>query len=142
MQVRPYLIFRGECQEAIALYSQAFETQVTEVMRFSDMPASPDNPIPDNQKNWIVMASLPLGDNFMRMSDTIGALNAAQTDRIAISIECSIRQVQHAFAVLAEEGRVSQPLQQTFFSPCFGIVYDKYGVMWSCVATAEDNATA
>ena len=52
MQVRPYLIFKGECQQALDLYSKAFETRVSAILRFSDMPSNPDNPmpIPDNQK--------------------------------------------------------------------------------------------
>lgn len=140
MQIRPYLIFKGECQEAIELYKKAFETEVSEIMRFSDIPQNPDNPMPisDSQKNWVVMATLPFGDNFMRLSDTIGELNDAPTERISIAVETSVDEVKHAFAVLAEEGNVGIPLQQTFFSPCHGVVKDKFGVMWTFVGQAEE----
>ena len=132
MEIRPYLIFKGECQEAIELYKRAFKTEVAEIMRFSDIPQDPDNPvqIPDNQKDWIVMATLPFGDNFMRLSDTIGELNDVSTERISIAVETSIDEVKHAFPILAEEGNVNAPLHETFFSPCHGIVRDKFGVMW------------
>ncbi len=71
MEIRPYLIFKGECQEAIELYKKAFESEVSEIMQFSDLPQDPGNPvqIPENQKEWVVMATLPFGDNFMRLSD-------------------------------------------------------------------------
>ena len=43
MQIRPYLSFHGECQEAIELYTKAFNIEKSEIMRFGDMPESPDN---------------------------------------------------------------------------------------------------
>lgn len=139
MQIRPYLIFKGECQEALDLFSRAFETRVSAVIRFSDLPSNPDNPmpIPDNQKNWIVMATLPIGDNFMRLSDTIGDLNDAPTERISLIFEGSVDSVQRAFAVLSESGLVTQPLIPSFFSPCYGMLRDKLDVHWVFSATAE-----
>ena len=76
------------------------------------------------------MATLPFGDNFMRLSDTSGELNDVSTERISIAVETSIDEVKHAFPILAEEGNVNAPLHETFFSPCHGIVRDKFGVMW------------
>ena len=34
------------------------------------------------------------------------------------------------FGALAEGGQVQMPLGQTFWSPCFGMVVDRYGVEW------------
>lgn len=141
MQIRPYLTFKGNCQEAIDLYIRAFKTEVSEIMRFSDIPQSPNNPmtIPDSQKNWIIQAILRLGDNFIRLSDCMGELNEGQSERVSIAVECTIDEVKHAFAALSEEGKVGIPLQSTFFSPCHGVVFDKFGVMWNFVALAENQ---
>ncbi len=141
MQIRPYLTFKGNCQEAIELYTRAFKTEVSEIMRFSDIPQSPGNPmlIPDSQSNWIVQATIRFGDNFMRLSDCLGELNDAPSERLAIVVECRIDEVKCAFAALSEEGKVGIPLQQTFFSPCHGVVFDKFGVMWNFVALAENQ---
>ncbi|MDP1552105.1 MAG: hypothetical protein Q8M06_03725 [Methanobacteriaceae archaeon] len=64
MQIRAYLSFHGECQEAIELYTKAFNIEESEIMRFGDMPESPDSPmqISDEQKDWILQATLPFGD--------------------------------------------------------------------------------
>ena len=141
MQIRPYLTFKGNCQEAIELYTRAFKTEVSEIVRFSDMPQSPDNPmpIPDSHKNWILQATIRFGDNFIRLSDCLGELNDAPSERVSIIVECIIDNVKHAFAVLSEEGRVGIPLQQTFFSPCHGVVHDKFGVMWIFMGLAENQ---
>lgn len=136
MQIRPYLSFHGECQEAIELYTKAFNIEKSEIMRFGDMPESPDNPmqIYDEQKDWILQATLPFGDNFMRLSDSPLEINDDITDRIAVVVESSVEVVKQAFDVLQEEGMVIMPLQQTFFSPSYGILRDKFGVMWNLAA--------
>ena len=132
MQIRPYLYFRNECNDAIALYSRAFNTNVIEMMRYGDAPGGP--PIPEEKKGQVLQATLRFGDNFIRMSDSFGDINDAESERVAIVVECSEEEVRQAFAVLSEEGRVYMPLQKTFFSPCYGIVVDKYGVMWNLAA--------
>jgi PhnB protein len=141
MHIRPYLIFKGECQAAIDLYSRAFDTRVSQVMRFADIPANPSDPmsIPDSLKHRIVMATLPFGADFIRLSDTIGDLDEATTERINIIAEGSIEGVKRAFAVLSEEGTVTQPLIVSFFSPCYGVLRDKFGVMWVFSAVAEQH---
>ncbi|PKL67141.1 MAG: VOC family protein [Methanobacteriales archaeon HGW-Methanobacteriales-1] len=141
MQIRPYLSFHGECQEAIELYTKAFNIEKSEIMRFRDMPESPDNsmPISDEQKDWILQATLPFGDNFIRLSDSPLEINEDLTDRIAVVVESTVEVVKQAFDVLQEEGMVLMPLQQTFFSPSYGILRDKFGVMWNLAAMEEEE---
>ncbi|MGZ7210358.1 MAG: hypothetical protein ACXVHV_10790 [Methanobacterium sp.] len=57
------------------------------------MPQDQDNPmtIPENKKNWVLMATMFFGDNSLCLSDTIGELNDAPTSRIGIMVECSVR---------------------------------------------------
>ncbi|MGZ7044295.1 MAG: hypothetical protein ACXVHM_06855, partial [Methanobacterium sp.] len=69
----------------------------------------------------------------------IGELNDASSDRVGIVVEDNADMVKHAFEVLSEEGKVSMPMQETFFSPAYGIIYDKYGVMWNLAAIQENK---
>ncbi len=140
MQIRAYLSFHGECQEAIELYTKAFNIEESEIMRFGDMPESPDSPmqISDEQKDWILQATLPFGDNFIRLSDSPLEINDDITDRIAVVVETSKEIVEQAFEVLKEDGEIIMPLQQTFFSPSYGILRDKFGVMWNLAAMEEE----
>lgn len=135
MEIRPYLIFKGECQDAIKLYERTFDSKITDVMRFSDMPESSDDTmsIPDDKNDWIVMSKLSMGDSFIRLSDTIGELKDAVSERVTIVVEMEVDLIKKSFNVLAEEGNIGIPLQKSFFSPLFGVVHDKYGVMWTFV---------
>ena len=134
MEIRPYLSFKGECNDAIALYSRAFNTSVIDMMRYGDVPGGP--PVEEEKKKQVLQATLRFGDNFIRMSDSFGELNDVTSERVAIAVECKEEEVRLAFSVLSEQGKVEMPLQNTFFSPCYGIVVDKYGVMWNLAAMA------
>jgi PhnB protein len=37
------------------------------------------------------------------------------------------------FADLSDGGKVQMPLGKTFFSPCFGMLADKFGVSWMVI---------
>ena len=40
------------------------------------------------------------------------------------------------FDALADGGQVQMPLGKTFFSPCFGMVTDRFGVGWMVIVPA------
>ncbi|NLW77980.1 MAG: VOC family protein [Ruminococcaceae bacterium] len=138
MKIRPYLTYNGNCQEAITLYKRAFKTEVIQIMRFSDLPPNPDFAIPEDYLNRVVQCTLQFGDDFIRMSDCGPGqpLNDPESERISLAIEAGVDVVQYAFGVLAEDGRVGMPLAKTFYSPCAGVVFDKFGVMWNFVGQA------
>jgi PhnB protein len=39
-------------------------------------------------------------------------------------------EAERLFTALADGGQVRMPLAPTFFSPCFGMVADRFGVGW------------
>jgi len=39
-------------------------------------------------------------------------------------------EANRAFAALAEGGKITMPLGKTFWSPCFGMLADRFGVGW------------
>ena len=43
------------------------------------------------------------------------------------------------FNGLAVEGKIIMPIAQTFWSPCYGIVTDKFGIHWKI--TSHEAAT-
>ena len=138
MKIRPYITFDGQCVEAIELYKRAFKTDTLEIICFDQMPPIPDYALPDEYKSQIMQATLKFGDDFIRMSDCgyrpDFKLNEQESERISLAIEADAEVIKHAFSVFAEEGRVGMPLTETFYSPCAGVVFDKFGVMWNLVA--------
>ncbi|MED3865061.1 VOC family protein, partial [Priestia megaterium] len=57
---------------------------------------------------------------------------------VAISID-SIEKSKEVFEKLKEDGQVGMPLQETFWSPSYGQVTDKFGVTWQISTQLADN---
>ncbi|MCL2576210.1 MAG: VOC family protein [Defluviitaleaceae bacterium] len=135
MKIRPYLTFEGQCNEALKLYQRAFNTAPVHVQTFAELPPIPGFELPKEALDLVMQASIPIGDTFFRLCDCFGRpLNAANTEMLSICIEASVEEIKHAFAVLAEEGRIGSELSPQFYSPCAGVVFDKFGIMWNLVA--------
>jgi len=136
MKERPCLTFNGNCSEAIELYKRAFKTDVTQVIRFEELSPRIQQNIPDDYKKKVMHATMALERKFIRMYDSAPdqVLNAVKMNPNSIMVETNVETVQSAFSVLAEEGRVTMPLSETFYSPCAGAIFDKFGVMWRFAA--------
>jgi len=136
MKIRPYLTFNGQCGEAIELYKRAFRTDTIQILKFGDAPPSPGFLIPEEFRNRILQCTMQFGEDFIRLSDCGPGsnLNDPESERISLAVETGIDEVTYAFGVLAEQGRIGIPLAETFYSPCAGVVFDKFGVMWNFVA--------
>jgi PhnB protein len=136
MQIQPYLFFNGRCDEAIDFYRAAVGAQVTMLMRYQDSPEPTSHGVADK----VMHASLRIGDTTVLVSDgrCSGQLNF---DGFALSLTVpSDAEAERLFAALGDGGQVQMPLTKTFFSPKFGMVADRFGVMWMVYAVPSATA--
>jgi len=134
MFIEPYLFFEGRCDEAIEFYRQHLGAEVSTLMRYKESP-EPHQPgmLPPGSENKVMHGVIKIGDSKLMLSDgrcsgkpsfqgfalTITAPDVAQADRM--------------FAALADGGEVQMALAKTFFSPRFGMVTDRFGVLWMII---------
>jgi PhnB protein len=130
IQIQPYLFFNGRCEEAIAFYQQTLGAEVQMLMRFKEAPDMPPGAIPPGGEDKVMHATLKIGQSTVMMSDghcsgtpafegfslSFAVADAAAADRM--------------FTALGAGGTVQMPLGKTFWSPCFGMLKDRYGVAW------------
>lgn len=128
MSVLTYLFFEGCCEEAIEFYRRALDAKVETLMRYRESP-DPDMSTPGSE-NKIMHAELRIGATLLMVSDgscseksnfqgfslSLSPADAAEADRL--------------FKALGEGSEVQMPLEKTFWSPCFGMVADRFGVSW------------
>ena len=130
MRVEPYLMFAGRCEEAINFYKTAIDAQPVMVMRFKESPEPPHMPLPPDWSEKIMHCGLMVGQTLVMASDGMS------TDRVNFSgVSLSITadneaKAQHMFNALSAGGSVFMPISTTFWSPCFGMCTDKFGVSW------------
>jgi PhnB protein len=129
--IQPYLFFNGRAEEAIEFYRQALGAVVEIVMRYKDSPdPHPPGLLPAGFENKIMHASLRVGAVTLMLSD---GCSAGTTNFQGFSLSFTAEDeaaAGRAFAALSKGGTVKMPLGKTFWSPCFGMVEDKFGVGW------------
>ncbi len=136
--IQPYLFFGGRCDEAIEFYRQGLGAQVEMVMRHKESPdAPPPGLLQPGFEEKVMHASLRIGGAVLMASD--GCDDKSRFDGFRLSLAWSTEAEAHkAFDALADGGTVQMPLTKTFWSPCFGMVTDRFGVGWMVTVTAEN----
>jgi PhnB protein len=130
MKIEPYLSFEGRCEEAIDFYRQALGAEVEMLMRMKDNPEPPPGGTPAAIADKVLHASLKIGGNRVMMSDGM-MQGPGEFKGFALSISVADEAAaKKVFAAVAEGGQAHMPLGRTFWSPCFGMAADKFGVMW------------
>lgn len=134
MQVQPYLFFDGRCEEAVEFYRKALGAEVEMLMRYNESPEPmPSEMCPPGSENWVLHASLRIGDSIVMASDGPGQ-GEPYFRGFSLSVSVADQaEAERRFAALSEDGQVQMPLGKTFFSPCFGMVVDRFGVSWMVI---------
>jgi len=128
--VQPYLFFEGRCEEAIEFYRQALGAEVDMLMRYKESPAPPPPGWTPPDSNKVMHASFRVGETQIRASDG-RCTGKPDFEGFALSLTVSTEtEANTRFAALADGGQVEVPLAKTFFSPRFGMVTDRFGVLW------------
>ncbi|MGA2246606.1 MAG: VOC family protein [Verrucomicrobiota bacterium] len=128
--VQPYLFFEGKCEEAIEFYCRALGAQVQMQMRYKESPEPPPPGCAPIDSNKIMHAAFQIGSTVVMASD--GRCNGnPKFEGFALSLPVPTEaDADRAFNALADGGQVQMPLGKTFFSARFGMVIDRFGVLW------------
>jgi PhnB protein len=125
----PYLVMDGNAKEAIQFYEKALDAQVLFSQSFGEMPENPEFPLPSEAKERISHATIKVGETEVMLSDTFPGQPHQIGTQVTICISTNdAEKAKKFFEALTEDGQVGMPLQETFFSPAYGIVTDKFGV--------------
>ncbi len=131
MQIQPYLFFNGHCEAAIRFYETALGASVDMLLRNRDNPEPPPpGTLPEGSDDKILHCNLRIGDTQLMMSDgRCQGGHAFQGFALSL-VPADADEAGRLFAALADGGQVLMPLGKTFWSPCFGMVTDRFGVTW------------
>jgi PhnB protein len=128
MAFHPYLFFGGSCREAFTRYKEVFGGDL-ELMRLGDAPDAGD--IPPEQADVIIHAALTFDDHLLMGSDdpTTDSFGPVQGMMVSYSAR-DADDARRVFDALSEGGKVTQEVIETFFSPAFGMLVDRFGTPW------------
>jgi PhnB protein len=133
--VNAYLVFDGNCEEAFNFYKSAFGKEFSILSRFSEMPPQEGMPVlADDVKNRVMHVSLPISAETILMgSDTMpgmgSSLKVGDNFSVALAVN-SKEEADELFAKLSEKGKITMPLEVTFWNSYFGMWTDQFGINW------------
>ena len=130
MTIEPYLFFNGRCDEAIEFYRKALGAEVSMLMRYKESPEPPPpGMVPAGWDNKVMHSSLRVGNANIMASD--GCSEGLNFQGFSLSLAVANEtEAKRVFDALSDGGQVRMPLTKTFWSPCFGMVADRFGVGW------------
>ena len=128
MQTEVYLSFEGRCEEALQFYRKNLGIEVEALMRFKDAPEQ--STITTGNENKVMHSRFKLGDAHVMASDGRCHGNA-KFNGFSLSLSFDDEtEADRVFNALSDGGQVHMPLAETFFSPKFGMLADKFGLGW------------
>ena len=139
MQLNAYLLFKGNLEEAFKFYAKCLGGKIEAMIPHAGTPA--EQHVSAEWRDKIMHARLAIGDAVIMGSD-------APLDRFeepkGFSVSLTIEDPAEANACFTRWRRaeVKMPIQQTFWSPRFGMLVDRFGIPWmvNCTQAAERAA--
>jgi PhnB protein len=138
MNLVPYLYFSGRAEAAIAFYEKALGAKVEVVLRFKDNP-EPANapPLAAGWEEKVMHASLRIGESEVLLSDGCSDSPPCAFQGFSLTLRFDTEaEVDATFNALLDGGEARMPLMKTFFAKRFGMVVDRFGVLWTLLAHA------
>lgn len=129
MELAPYIIFNGNCEEALNFYAKALGGQIKDLRRYEEAP--PGEAITKN-KQKVMHATFFANGLFFMASDAHDESSApGKNGPIHLSINFdSVEEEEKIFNALSQGGKTTMPLQDTFWGARFGMLTDKFGISW------------
>jgi PhnB protein len=129
MQIQPYLFFEGTCEEALGFYRETLGAEVEMSMRYDESTEAPPGMVPQGWDKKVMHASFRIGEMELMASDGCTESPAFAGFSLSLTVP-DIAAANRVFDALADGGQVEMPLGETFGSPRFGMLRDRFGDGW------------
>ncbi len=121
----PYLVFPGNCKEAMEFYKYIFDADSLTLRTFKDSPIE----VTEKDKDRIYDADLTIGKLHIKASDDHPYHPVSQGNNFSLFISFSDGEKRkQVFDALSADGNVMFPLDDNF-----GMVRDKFDIQWMLI---------
>lgn len=138
--IKPYLSFNGNCEEAINFYKDVLGGELLFMQRYGESPMKGMG-----KDDAVMHCTLMVGDSQIMASDNPEGQPAATGSNISLTLGSDDPTgAETMFEKMSEGGKVTMPMQETFWAERFGMLTDKFGINWmfNCEKAQEDKAKA
>ena len=129
-EVISYLIYDGNCADALRFYEEVLGARIEALIRGADTPMAAHLPPEHAERVMHGRLALP-GGGTLYAGDCQAHVDYLGIHGVRMTLNFdSAAQATEAFNGLADGGEVTMPLQQTFWAAVSGMVTDRFGVPW------------
>lgn len=123
-------MFDGNCEEAINFYKDCLDGEIIYLGRYSESPME----VPESHKDRIMHAGMDFWGGSIMASDhmeSAGFTDNAGGSNVHLSLNFEdADKMDDVFNKLGAGGKITMPLEKTFWGDKFGMLQDKYGFNW------------
>lgn len=130
--INSYLNFMGNTEEAMKFYKSVLGGEFTIFSRFKEVPGGEKMSLEDQEKLLHVSLTINKHTTIMAtdMLESMGQkLETGNNCHMCIQAE-SETQADKFFEGLSKGGKVTMPMNKTFWGAYFGMCIDKFGISW------------
>lgn len=138
-----YIGFDGNCAEAMRFYERVLGGKIEMMMSNGESPMC--DQMPPGNENRIMHARLILDQGVLMAGDAMTGSGEPYPGMKGFSLTLSYAKAAEAkpvFDALSEGGKVTMPLQKTFWAESFGMFTDRFGTPWIINGGLVDPVTA
>ncbi len=127
MSLSFHIDFNGQCEEAFNFYAENLGGNIGIMLRAKDSPGSASS---ESRKEKIVHANICIDGVELAGADVEpNRYEKPKSFYVLLGVD-SEEKVKSFFNALQTDGHVVLAPQRTFWSPCYAIVIDRFGVPW------------
>lgn len=131
MQPVPYLMFNGNCEEAMRFYERTLDARIETTIRMSEMPCPSGAPAEQPDSIAHMRLALDRNGNMLFGGDCPPSMPYEGIKGVSFTLSYdTVEQAQRIFTALSEGGKVSMPFAPAFWAKASGMVTDRFGVPW------------
>jgi PhnB protein len=128
MKLVPQLSFNGTCQSAFRFYEKVFGGKISFLMTYGETPMA--NHFGPEWNDKVIHATLDINGMLLQGADAPPQhFSQPQGFSICFDVE-DPSEADRTFQALSEGGKVTMPIQETFWARRFGMAVDQFGIPW------------
>lgn len=133
-RVNTYLNFAAQSEEAFTTYAKIFGTQITSLIRFSDVPAMGPGELPAEEQGLVMHAEMPiLAGHILMATDMLASMGhetrVGNNTTLCLDVD-SRDEADRLYGALSDGGSEGSPMADMPWGAYWGVTLDRFGVRW------------
>lgn len=122
----------------LEFYKNVFGCEIKCTLPYGDYIPDGLSRVPTDLKNWVLHAEMEICVTLFWFADEAHPVQQGNMEKLTVTVPTAI-EARHIFDKLDQEGTVTLPPTETFYSAVHAAIIDRFGAEWNIVAEEAPN---